>query len=89
MKKALIAALAAGVAVATAVPADARQACGHGWHRNYNGRCVPNRGWHRGWDRRPVLVIGSYYRGHGYWDGHRYWRHRYRDRDMDPWRYRD
>lgn len=21
--------------------------CGRGWHRNWRGRCVPNRGWRR------------------------------------------
>jgi len=26
-----------------------RQGCGRGWHRNWRGRCVPNRPWRRCW----------------------------------------
>ena len=94
MKKLLLAAAAIGVAL-TATTADARQGCGPYGHRDYYGRCAPNRG------PGPVivapgLVIGSFYRGRGYWDGHRYWheRHRegrewrYRDHDRDGWRHR-
>ncbi|GAC1413862.1 MAG: hypothetical protein NVSMB69_16140 [Novosphingobium sp.] len=87
MKKLLLAAAAIGVAL-TATTADARQGCGPYGHRDYYGRCVPNRG------GRPVvvapgLVIGNFYRGRGYWDGHRYWAQRYRDHDRGDWRYRD
>ena len=83
MKKILALAIAAGAAVVTVTPADARQGCGPGFHRGYYGHCRPNR------DRvvvAPGLVIGTYYRGQGYWDGRRYWRHRYRWHN--DWRYR-
>lgn len=43
MKKILTAVLVAGVAAAiTMSAADARQACGRGWHRNAHGYCVRN-----------------------------------------------
>lgn len=89
MNKFVTAALAAGTAVAAfvAIPAEARQGCGPGFHRGYYGRCVPNRG-------GPVvvrepgvrLVIGNFYNGRGYWDGRRYYQHRYRYNN--GWRYR-
>ena len=78
MKKILAFALAAGVAVAVAAPADARDGCGRGFHRGPYGHCRPNR------DRvviAPGLVIGNFYRGKGYWDGRRYWQSRYRWRN--------
>ena len=83
MKTMLLAAAAIGAAL-TASTADARQGCGPNGHRDYYGRCVPNRG--------PVvvapgLVIGNFYGGHGYWDGHRYWHERYRE--GREWRFRD
>jgi hypothetical protein len=84
MKKLLALALAAGAAIVTVSPADARQGCGPGFHRGPYGHCRPNRG--------PVmvapgaLIVGNYYRGQGYWDGRRYWRHRYRWHN--DWRYR-
>jgi hypothetical protein len=82
MKKSLLLALAATAAtLAAAPPAQARDRCGAGYHRNAHGRCVMN---HRA--RRPVLVIGRYYNGHGWWDGRRYYRHRYMHRGH--WRYR-
>ena len=86
MKKLLLAAAAIGVAL-TATTADARQGCGPGGHRNYNGRCLPNRG------PGPVLVapglvVGNFYRGRGYWDGQRYWHQRYREHHHREWRYR-
>ncbi len=28
---------------------EVRARCGRGWHRNWRGRCVPNRWWHRPW----------------------------------------
>lgn len=85
MKKMLLAAAALGVAL-VGTAADARQGCGPYGHRDYYGRCVPNRG------SGPVviapgLMIGNFYRGRGYWDGRRYWANRYRD--GGNWRYRD
>lgn len=72
---------AAAASLVVASPAEARQGCGAGFHRGYYGRCVPNRGY-----RAPVLVIGNFYHGRGYWDGRRYWQHRYRHHN--GWRYR-
>lgn len=85
MKKMLLAAAALGVAL-TASTAEARQGCGPYGHRDYYGRCVPNRG------PGPVavapgLIIGNFYAGRGWWDGHRYWHERYRY--SGGWRYRD
>ena len=85
MKKLLAAALLAGVATLGTTAATAADGCGRGYHRGPAGHCRPNYG------RGPVvvapgLVIGNFYRGHGYWDGHRYWQNRYRHRD--GWRYR-
>lgn len=90
MKLKLTLALAAGVAglALTATPAAARDGCGKGYHRGPYGHCRPNwrdNRYHRG---GPVLIVGNYYRGHGYWDGRRYWRERYRDHDRGDWRYR-
>lgn len=82
MKKSLLLALAATAATLVVAPqAQARDRCGTGYHRNAHGRCVLNRA-----ARRPVLVIGRYYNGQGWWDGHRYYRHRYMHRGH--WRYR-
>jgi hypothetical protein len=84
MKKMMFALAIAGAAVAAATPADARDGCGRGFHRAYNGHCRPNRG--------PVmvapgaLIVGNYYNGRGYWDGRRYYQNRYRYRNN--WRYR-
>ncbi|HEX5182067.1 MAG TPA: hypothetical protein VFW19_02830 [Allosphingosinicella sp.] len=75
MKKVLAIALIAGTALVASTPADARQGCGPGFHRNHWGRCRPN----RGPDPAAVvanLVVGNYYDGRGYWDGHRYYHHR-------------
>ncbi|MBA2936519.1 hypothetical protein HZF05_20755 [Sphingomonas sp. CGMCC 1.13654] len=86
MKKLLIFVLAAGAAVTTISPADARGGCGVGFHRGPYGGCRPNLG------PGPVVVgprapvIGVYYGGRGYWDGSRYWGHRYRWHG--GWRYR-
>ena len=74
---------AAAVSFTVPTPAEARQGCGNGWHRNYNGRCVPNRGYR---NRGPVLIVGRWYDGRGYWDGRRYYQQRYRYRN--GWRYR-
>ena len=90
MNKIVTAALAVGTAVATfaALPAEAREGCGRGYHRGAYGRCIPN-----GPPARAVvagpgvrLVIGNYYSGRGYWDGRRYWQKRYRHNN--GWRYR-
>lgn len=85
MKKIIItAALAAGVTVAAATPADARQGCGSGYHRGPYGGCRVNA---RGFNaRHGALVVHRYYAGRGYWDGHRYWQHR--TRWHNGWRYR-
>jgi len=83
----ILALAAAGTMLAAATPAMAREGCGRGYHRGWHNRCMPNRG--PGWDRPAPgvnLVIGTYYRGHGYWDGNRYWQHRYRWHN--GWRYR-
>jgi hypothetical protein len=62
-----IASAAAMIAVA---PASARQGCGPGFHRSYNGMCRPNR------DNMQVqFVEGRYYHGRGYW-WHNGWHHR-------------
>ena len=82
----LAATAAAAMTFAVAPAAEARQGCGNGWHRAPSGRCVPNRG---GWNRHnrgPVLVVGRWYDGRGYWDGRRYWQNRYRHNN--GWRYR-
>lgn len=77
----------AGIVLAAAPAAEARDGCGRDFHRGYYGRCVPNRG--------PVyvapapsvrLVIGNYYPKRGYWDGRRYYWHR--DHYRGGWRYR-
>jgi hypothetical protein len=82
MRKILLAAVAAGLALAAVAPADAAQGCGPGGHRNWRGVCRPN---------GPVLVgpavrVGVFYPGRGYWDGRRYWGHRYAWHG--GWRYR-
>lgn len=87
MKKILLAALAIGTALVTVTPAVAREGCGPGFHRGPAGRCRPDGGPRRGpVGVAPGLVVGNYYRGHGYWDGNRYWHRRYRDHG--GWRYR-
>ena len=82
MKKLIALALAAGATFAATAPADAAQGCGPGGHRGPYGHCRPNYGPGRG----PVLVVGNFYHGRGYWDGRRYWQNRYRYHD--GWRYR-
>ena len=86
MKALIAAALAAGVAMAGASAADARDGCGPGFHRGYYGHCRPNDGPRAYAVGRPVLVVDHFYPGRGYWDGHRYWQRR--ERDHDGWRYR-
>jgi hypothetical protein len=85
MKKLIALALAAGVTVAAASSADAREGCGRGFHRGPYGHCRPN----RGPDVRMApgaLIVGNFYTGRGYWDGRRYWQRRYRWHN--GWRYR-
>ena len=88
MKFVLLAALAAGTLMTATVPADAAQGCGPGFHRGPYGRCFPNgRGYGRGYGPGgPVLVVGNFYPGRGYWDGHRYYHNRFRN--GGGWRYR-
>ena len=83
MKLSLALILTAGTAglAFTAVPAQARDGCGAGYHRGPAGHCRPNMN-----RRGPVLIVGNYYHGQGYWDGRRYWRERYRFHN--GWRYR-
>jgi hypothetical protein len=92
MRKALIMTLA-GVAslAAFSSAANARDGCGHGWHRNYYGHCRPNDYGYRDYgpgDRTQVVIapeVGRYYPDRGYWDGDRYYWHR--SRTYDGWRY--
>ena len=79
-------ALAAGVALAAASSADARDGCGRGFHRGPYGHCRPNRGPVVGVGPGGALIVGNYYARRGYWDGRRYWPHRYRWHN--DWRYR-
>ncbi len=85
-KKTLLAAVAAGLTLASVSAADAAGGCGPAFHRGPYGGCRPNLG------PGPVVavpggpVVGVYYRGHGYWDGHRYWWRR--ERWHGGWRYR-
>jgi hypothetical protein len=72
--------LASVIALAAAAPAQARDNCGRGFHRNHWGHCVPNRG------HRTVFVVGRYYPGQGYWYNNRWYHHRYRYHNR--WRYR-
>lgn len=80
----LVCAATAAAAVSFTIPtaAEARQGCGNGWHRAPSGRCVRNG---RAYGA-PVLVVGRWYDGRGYWDGRRYWQRRYRHHG--GWRYR-
>jgi len=59
------------VAIAAPSPADAREGCGPGFHRAWNGLCRANRG-------NREYVVGQYYQGEGYWYNNRMWRHRHR-----------
>ena len=80
MKTLIALAAAAAVSTVAASPAAARQGCGRGFHRAFNGVCVPNRG------TRVVYVVGRYYPGRGYWYNNRWYRHRVRWHNS--WRYR-
>ena len=82
MKKLMLAALGAGIALTATTSAFAADGCGPGAHRGYYGHCRGNGG--------PVvvapgLIVGNHY-DRGYWDGHRYWQRR--ERWHDGWRYR-
>ena len=83
-KKALFAAIAAGVALAGVSAAHAEGGCGPGAHRGPYGHC------RRDFGPGPVVVgapaLGIFYPGRGYWDGHRYWGHR--EQWQGGWRYR-
>jgi len=79
MKKLLMIAVAAGVALVSTAQADAADGCGRGFHRGPHGNCHPNGGPGFGGPGPVIAVgpqIGLFYPGHGYWDGHRYWGHR-------------
>ena len=73
----ILAALGVASAIATiaSTPAEARQGCGPGFHRAYNGMCRPNRDMQM---RRMQYVEGRYYGGHGYWYHNRWYQHRHR-----------
>ena len=81
MKAIAALAVASGITMLAAAPADARQGCGPGFHRAPNGMCRPNRdmrGDMRDRDMHDRWVEGHYYAGHGYW-WHNEWRqHRHR-----------
>jgi hypothetical protein len=86
MKTLMLAVLGVGLAMSTAPSAHARDGCGLGFHRAFNGVCYPN---HVYGGPGPVVVgvpgpvvvlhraaPGFFYPGHGWWDGYHYWRHR-------------
>ena len=83
MKRMMLLALGAGVALSAVAPADAAGGCGPGGHRGPYGGCRPNG---PGVYGAGPVVVGRYYAGRGYWDGRRYWGHR--DRWHGGWRYR-
>ncbi len=93
LRKYMLIAVATGMFAATiAAPAQARDGCGPGAHRNPWGRCRPNGpprggpGMVVGVPGGPGLVVGNFYEGRGYWDGRRYYQHR--ERHHGDWRYR-
>ena len=57
--------VASAIALAASAPADARQGCGPGFHRAYNGVCRPNRDT-RMRMRQMRWTEGRYYSGRGY-----------------------
>ena len=67
--------VASAIAMITSTPAEARQGCGPGFHRAYNGMCRPNLDMQM---RRMQYVEGRYYGGHGYWYHNRWYQHRHR-----------
>jgi hypothetical protein len=71
--KALVVFSATAIMAATAaMPVQAREGCGPGFHRARNGMCRPNRGTEM---RR---IEGRYYAGQGYWWHNRWYRGRHR-----------
>jgi len=86
VKNYLLIGMAVGSAIAMLSPAEAAQGCGAGYHRGPAGHCRPNAGRVVAVAPGGALIVGNYYRGHGYWDGHRYWKKRYRH--DNGWRYR-
>ena len=69
--------VASAIALAASAPADARQGCGPGFHRAYNGVCRPNRDTRM--RMRPMRwTEGRYYSGRGYWWHNRWYQHRHR-----------
>lgn len=79
MKALLAIGVATVVAAATASPAQAREGCGRGFHRAWNGMCRPDRGTYARY------VEGRFYAGRGYW-WHGRWYHR-RHRRHGVWIY--
>ena len=92
IRNCLLIAMAVGAMASAAAPAQAREGCGPGAHRNAYGHCRPNRpprgrdGVAIGVPGGPALVVGRFYEGRGYWDGRRY--HQRRERWHGGWRYR-
>jgi hypothetical protein len=84
LKKVLMAAAVAGMALGAVSSADAAGGCGPAFHRGPGGACRPNVGPGRVVVGAPAL--GVFYPGRGYWDGRRYWMHRYAWHG--GWRYR-
>lgn len=84
MKFYSIALIAAGATLMTCMPAEARDGCGVGAHRGRHGYCRPNQA--RPVVVAPVLRVGVFYPGRGYWYGGHHWAHRYRWHG--GWRYR-
>ncbi|HEY6047510.1 MAG TPA: hypothetical protein VIV07_00495 [Sphingomicrobium sp.] len=70
MKTLIALGAAAIIATAAASPAMAREGCGRGYHRAWNGMCRANRG-------TPMRYIeGHYYPGQGYWYQNRWYHNR-------------
>jgi hypothetical protein len=72
MKTLIALGLATAIAGIAAVPAQAREGCGPGFHRAMNGMCRANRG------TMARRIEGQYYRGQGYWWQNRWYQHRRR-----------
>jgi hypothetical protein len=72
MKTLIAIGLASVIAATAAVPAQAREGCGPGFHRAFNGMCRPNRG------TMARRIEGQYYRGQGYWWHNRWYQRRHR-----------
>ena len=72
MKTLIALGLATAIAGVAAAPAQAREGCGPGFHRAWNGMCRANRGTEARW------IEGHYYAGQGYWWNNRWYQHRHR-----------